>query len=96
MTPHRVGFGDRFLQFFQIKNDFLTRCSKDRWRREAAEQSQEGQELITTETSSQLILKMISEDKIVDPTNMLMGNDDDTIFVWFHIACNTRRHKLWK
>ena len=36
-------------------------------------QSQDDQELSADESSSQLILKMISEDQTVDHTNVLMG-----------------------
>ena len=42
---------------------------------------QEVQELSTTTPTCQLILKMNSEDQTVDLTNILMGDDHDTITV---------------
>ena len=44
-------------------------------------QGQEGQELSASTDPSQLILKMTSEHQTVDPTNKIMGNDHDVIFV---------------
>ena len=52
-------------------------------REELKLESQEGQELSTDVPASQLVLNMNSEDQTVDHTNMLMGNDHDTIFIDF-------------
>ena len=41
------------------------------------------QELSAGAVTSQLVLNMRSEDQTVDHTNMLMGNDHDTIFIDF-------------
>jgi hypothetical protein len=49
-------------------------------------QSQEDQELIAAVGASQLILKMTGEHQTVDHTNLIMGNDHDTIFVRFRTA----------
>ncbi len=46
-------------------------------------ESQEGQELSVDASPSQLVLNMSSEDQTVDHTNILMGNDHDTIFIDF-------------
>ena len=46
-------------------------------------ESQEVQELSAAAAARQLVLNMSSEDQTVDHTNMLMGNDHDTIFIDF-------------
>ena len=46
-------------------------------------QSQEDQELSAGEVARQLILNIFGEDQTMDHTDMIVGNDHDTIFVDF-------------
>ncbi len=62
-------------------------------------QSQEVQELSVGSGRNQLILKMTSEHQTVDHTKKIMGNDHDTIFVWFRTVfsndkCDHQKHTV--
>ena len=74
----------QFSQFcFREFNLALNEAPERGGREELQLESQEDQELSTGETARQLVLNMCREDQTVDHTNMLMGNDHDTIFIDF-------------
>jgi hypothetical protein len=84
LRPVSYFFKKKLANFFFVElnlpcNEVPERGGRDELKLE----SQEGQELSAGAPPSQLVLNMRSEDQTVDHTNMLMGNDHDTIFIDF-------------